>query len=100
MGACAREIQPFEGRLVLRGPQNGTADPPLIQRLFAMEDMAARKAPLCFEIFRGDDFALYDQSRNARRVHGQRVNDASIERIALVGPRAFGEEPWRVVHIT
>src|SRR5262245_53186527 len=74
MRAGAAQIQPSDWRRVLRPAEHGPHRVELIERVLALEDVAAGEPVLPFEVQRSEHLASEDRARNSRRVLLERLH--------------------------
>src|SRR4051812_49800263 len=68
MGPRAAQVKPFDGRAVIRMPEQRPCRPQLVERQRAMEDVAAHEAEIPLEVGRGKRAMPNDAGLEPRRV--------------------------------
>src|SRR5208282_425971 len=71
----------------------------LIERKFAVKDVASGEAIGVFQIFRRDDLVAQDELRQIRRVLRDRLYDGFTECFTLALPVAIFQRVGRVLHV-
>src|SRR5688572_13434662 len=87
-GMCggAAHVQVSNRSSVLSPSRRRTKKEQLLQRQFALEDVALRQSPLAFEVERRDDLAMTNDVGEIRRVLGDGVHDGIAKFIAFFVP--------------
>jgi len=89
MGARAAEEKAADGRFVARPIKNRAHGEELIEREFAVENVAAREAVGSFQIKRRDDLHVFDEIGQVRRVGGESFGDGVAQVEAARVPVSF-----------
>src|SRR5258708_35121829 len=85
MRAGAAEKKAANGRLVARPIENGAHGEELIEREFAVKNVAAGEPVGSFEILRSDDLHGIDEIGQVRRVGGESFDDGVAQVVAAGG---------------
>src|SRR5712664_1896178 len=89
MRAGAAEKKAADGRFVARPIENGAHGEKLIEREFAVKNVASSETVGCFEIFGRDDLHVFDEIGQVRRVSGESLDDGVPQVIAARVPVPF-----------
>ena len=99
MRTVAAKIKLLNGSLVARPIQQRSHREELVEREFAVKNMAAGKSVSIFEVFRRDDLVAQDLLRQRRRVLRNCLHDCLAERCPLAFPIAVLQFIRRVLHV-
>src|SRR5258708_40207628 len=98
MRAGAAEKKAANGRLVARPIENGAHGEELIEREFAVKNVAAGEPVGSFEILRSDDLHGIDEIGQVRRVGGESF-DAGVAQVVAAGlPVPLSQLMWPELH--
>ncbi len=86
------------GRAVVSPAGHGAQKEKLLERKFALKNVALREAELALEVERREHLAADDNFFDVGRMFGDGVDDGVAECFALIVPSAFGEFVGRVLH--
>ncbi len=88
VGAGTAEVEMANGSAVARPTEQGAHGEKLIESGFAMEDVAAGKTVIHFEILGSEHFAVEKERADLRNVFFERFDDGITERFAVRVPIA------------
>src|SRR4029077_20262887 len=98
MGARAAKEEAADGRFVTRPIEDGAHGEKLIEREFAVENVAASETVGRFEILGRDDLHAFDEAWKIRGVGGERSNDGGAKFPAAGVPISFPEFVWCILN--
>jgi VWFA-related protein len=93
----AAQIQPAHGGAVAGPAEDRAHREDLVERLLAVEQVAAGQAPVVLQILRGDHLAALDEPRQVRGGGRQRLEDAIPQLLAPAVPVAVAQGVRRVL---
>src|SRR5580698_3640983 len=86
MRGRATEIKVLDGSAELRISRHWAKKEKLLQRQFALKNIAFTQSPLAFEIERGDDLFVQNDVSNIGRVLGDGIDHVVAEGFFLIAP--------------
>src|SRR5262245_20696870 len=98
VGARSTHPQVPDRRGVLRPAGCRTQEEQLLEREFALKDIALAQAEFTFEIERREHLTIPNDTSDIRGVLRQRVDDGVPERLALLVPGAASQPVRSVLH--
>src|SRR6266568_1382777 len=98
MGARAAQVEPADGRAVLRPPRDRAHEEELLQRQVAVEDVPLGEAVGALEVERRQDLPRLDRPRHVRRVPPDDLHHAVAEELAVLVPGPLPQPVRDVLH--
>src|SRR6266851_4801264 len=99
MRAGAAKKKAADGGFVARPIENGAHSEKLIEREFAVKNVASSETVGRFEILGRDDLHVFDEIGQVRRVSGESLDDGVPQVIAARVPVPFFQLEWRELNI-